>query len=57
MRGMRYADDNALLSKNETGLENLITAVKEHSETKRLKFNAKEIKIFDIDTHRQSLNI
>ena len=38
---LRYADDQALLSKSQEGLENVIGAVKKHSEDKGLYLNVK----------------
>ena len=49
LRDLRYADDTALLSTTTRGLENLITAVKDHSDCKGLQLNVKKTKIMDID--------
>ena len=54
LRDLRYADDTALLSTTESGLEKLINTVKEHSEVKGLKLNVKKTKIMDVDTCDQS---
>ena len=48
MRDLRYADDTALLSKSDNGLDSLITTVKEHSESRNLKLNVKKTKIMDV---------
>ena len=50
IKEIRYADDTALLSKTEAGLEKLVDAVKEHSESRGLQMNVKKTKILDIDT-------
>ena len=49
IRDLRYADDTALLATTPKGLDNLIKAVKEHSEQKGLHLNVKKTKIMDID--------
>ena len=50
IRDLRYADDTALLATTPKGLDNLIKAVKEHSEQKGLHLNVKKTKI---NGHRQ----
>ena len=49
LRDLRYADDTVLMSTTPDGLEQLINAVKDHSEKKGLMLNVKKTKIMDID--------
>ena len=53
IRDLRHADDTALLATKTTGLENLITSVKEHSEQKGLFLNVKKTKIMSTDRCRE----
>lgn len=53
IRDLRYADDTVLLATTPRGLENLIMAVKEHSEEKDLYLNVKKTKIMDTDRCRK----
>ena len=46
---LRYADDTALVATTPKGLENIIMAVKEHSEQRGLHLNVKKTKIMDTD--------
>ena len=45
MGAFKYANDQALLSKPQEGQENVIYAVKKHSEEKGLYMNVKKMKI------------
>ena len=56
IRGLRYADDTALLA-TTTGLENPIKSVKEHSEQKGLFLNVKKTKIMSTDRCREEVVI
>ena len=44
---LRYADDTALISDSNVGIEHLIHTVKDYSEKKGLKLNVKKTKIID----------
>ena len=57
IRDLRYADDTALLSVSNKGLEELINTVKEHSEEYSLNLNVKKTKVMKTDKTRGACNI
>ena len=54
---LKYEDDNALFSTTPEGLNNLVQAVKKHSDAYKLSINAAKTKIMELDKWQENTNI